>query len=492
MAGISDFAHKLTLVLTACNLSRGRLAQSIGIDKSVVSRWASGVQAPTDHNLALLTEVVGRHQAGFSRADWELASQTFAARLGLYDARAAAERTLALPDRPSIAVLPFTNMSGDPEQEYFADGMVDEITTALGRLRWLFVIARNSSFTYKGKFVNVKQVGHDLGVRYVLEGSVRKAASRVRITAQLIDAGSGMHLWADKFDGALDDIFDLHDRVAREVAGAVEPNLREAEINRSLRKPTTSLDAYDLYMRGLAAFRDLSIDSLRVSLELTRQAIDLDPHFARALALRALCIQHLQSGKTDDPDAMAEALGLAHAALAASRDDWEAASIAGTVISSMGGSIETALSASQRALALNPNGYLALMHNGWIQCIAGNPAASIDPFMRALRLSPRDPFGGFCEAGLGVAYRDLGRPQEALDWAQRAMMSLPLLASGYRTAAVALVDLGRIDDAKERIALLLKARPQDHIRPDFVRRHNRNEATADAWIAALRMAGLPD
>ena len=175
MAGISDFAHKLTLVLTACNLSRGRLAQSIGIDKSVVSRWASGVQAPTDHNLALLTEVVGRHQAGFSRADWELASQTFAARLGLDDARAAAERTLALPDRPSIAVLPFTNMSGDPEQEYFADGMVDEITTALGRLRWLFVIARNSSFTYNGKFVNVKQVGHDLGVRYVLEGSVRKA-----------------------------------------------------------------------------------------------------------------------------------------------------------------------------------------------------------------------------------------------------------------------------------------------------------------------------
>jgi len=189
---------------------------------------------------------------------------------------------------------------------------------------------------------------------------------------------------------------------------------------------------------------------------------------------------------------MAEALKLAHAALAASSDDWEAASLAATVISSMGGSIETALAASQRALTLNPNGYLALMHNGWIQCIAGNPAAAIDPFTRALRLSPRDPFGGFCEAGLALAYRDIGQPQAALVWAQRAIMSLPLLASGYRTAAVALVDLGRIADARDRIAQLLTARPQDHIRPAFVRRHNRNEATAEAWISALRMAGLPE
>jgi adenylate cyclase len=492
MAEIAEFAHKLGLVLKACNLSRGRLAQTVGVDKSVVSRWVSGGQAPTDHNLALLTEAVGRHRPGFGRADWDLACAAFAARLGLEDGPSENEPGLALPRRPSIAVLPFTNMSGDPEQEYFADGVVEEITTALSRLRSLFVIARNSSFTYKGKSVNVKQVGRDLGVRYVLEGSVRKASNRVRITAQLIDAGSGMHLWADTFDGTLEDIFDLHDRVAREVAGAVEPNLREAEINRSLQKPTTSLDAYDLCMRGLAAFRDLSTDNLRVTLELTRRALDLDPHFARALALRALCLQHLQPDMTDDAEARVEALRLAHAALAASSDDWEAATFAATVISSMGGSIETALAASQRALALNPNGYLAHMHNGWIQCIAGNPAAAIDRFTRALRLSPRDRFIGFCEAGLGVAYRDFGQPQEALVWAHRATLSLPLLASGYRTVAVALVDLGRIDEAKERIAQLLKARPQDRIRLEFVRRHNRNEATAEAWIAALRMAGLPD
>lgn len=492
MVAIADFAYKLGLALKACNLSRGRLAQVVGIDKSAVSRWASGGHAPTDHNLGLLTEAVGRHKPGFARADWDLPSSTFATRLGLDDNSSEDETGTALPRRPSIAVLPFTNMSGDPEQEYFADGVVEEITTALSRLRWLFVIARNSSFTYKGKPVNVKQVGRDLGVRYVLEGSVRKDAKRVRVTAQLIDARTGAHLWADKFDGTLENIFDLHDQVARDVAGAVEPNLREAEIDRSLRKPTTSLDAYELYMRGLAAFRDVSIDSLSAAMELTRQAIDLDPHFARALALRALCIQHLQSDKEDDVEARAEALKLAHAALAASSDDWEAATLAATVISSMGGSIKTALSASQRALMLNPNGCLALVHNGWIQCIAGNPAAAIDPFKRSLRLSPRDPFRGFAEAGLALACRDLGQPQEALIWAQQAIMSLPLLASGYRTSAVALIDLGRIDEARECIAQLLKARPRERIRPDFVRRHNCNQATAEDWIGGLRQAGLPD
>ena len=199
----------------------------------------------------------------------------------------AAAPALALPDKPSIAVLPFQNMSGDPEQEYFADGMVEEITTLLSRQRWLFVIARTSAFTYKGRAVDLKQVGRELGVRYLLEGSVRKAGSRVRVTAQLIDALSGAHLWADNFDGKLEDIFELHDRVAMEVAGAVEPRLRNAEIDRSLSKPTTSLDAYDLYMRASAVFRDPSADNLRVALELTQRALERDPNFARVLALRA-------------------------------------------------------------------------------------------------------------------------------------------------------------------------------------------------------------
>ena len=248
--------------------------------------------------------------------------------------------------------------------------------------------------------MNVKQVGRDLGVRYVLEGSVRKAANRVRITAQLIDAGSGAHLWADKFDGTLEDIFDLHDQVASEVAGAVEPNLREAEIDRSLRKPTTSLDAYDLYMRGLAAFRDLSPDSLRVTMDLTRQAIDLDPHFARALALRGLVHPASADGPGGRPRSKGRGVeaGACRTRRVQRRLGGREPRRHGDLLD--GGSIETALSASQRALMLNPNGYLALMHNGWIQCIAGNPAAAIDPFTRARRLSSRDPFGGFGEAGL--------------------------------------------------------------------------------------------
>ncbi len=404
----------------------------------------------------------------------------------------AAPDVRAAPDLPSIMVLPFQNMSGDPDQEYFVDGVVEEITTALSRLKWLFVIARNSAFTYKGKAIDVRQVGRDLGVRYVLEGSVRKAASRVRITAQLIEVASGAHLWADRFDGSLEDIFELHDRVATEVAGAVEPNLREAEINRSLRKPTTSLDAYDLYMRAMAAFREPSVANLQAAMDLTGRVIALDPRFARALAVRATCFLHLHTEEAIDPAVVAEALRLAHAALAAASDDWEATSFAAMVIALIGGDIDTALAGSERALMLNPNGFLALNHNGWVQCAAGRPEAAIEPLTRALRLSPRDPLRGYCEMALAVAYRDSGRPQEALIWGRRAMLSQPLLQGGYRVVAAALVDLGRIDEARGVVRQLLTADPAARVRPAFIRRQNRNEATVTSLISALRAAGLPD
>jgi adenylate cyclase len=338
--------------------------------------------------------------------------------------------------------------------------------------------------------VDVKQVGRELGVRYVLEGSVRRSGNRVRITVQLLDAGSGSHLWTDRFDGTLDDIFELHDQIATNVAGAVEPTLREAEIDLSLRKPTTSLNAYDLYMRAQAAFRTAAQDSLRTSMELTGRAIELDPHFGRALALRALCLMHLHSNDGADSGS-AETLRLARAALAAN-DDWEALSLGALVIALMGGEIDTALAASQRALALNPNGFWALMHNGWVQCAAGNPAAAIEPFTRALRLSPRDPLLGYCELGLANAYRDVGQPAQALHWGRRATLSLPLLAGGYRAVIVALVDLGRIDEAREAVGQLLKTLPTERLRPELVYRQNRNRETADAWITALRQAGLAE
>jgi adenylate cyclase len=397
---------------------------------------------------------------------------------------------LALPDKPSIAVLPFANMSGDPEQEYFADGMVEEITTLLSRQRWLFVIARTSAFTYKGRTVDLKQVGRELGVRYLLEGSVRKAGKRVRVAAQLIDALSGAHLWADNFDGSIDDIFELHDRIALEVAGAVEPNLRLGEIDRSLRKPTTSLDAYDLYMRASAAWRDPTPDNIRAALELTGRALERDPHFARVLALRAACILHLADKY--GPEAESEALRLAHAALAVSSDDSDATAFAALTIGLMGGSIDTALLTAQQALAINPSGFAALTHSGWVYCAAGTPEAAIEPFTRALRLSPRDPLRGYCELGLANAHRDLRHPEDALAWARRAILSLPRLAGGYRIAAAALVDLGRIDEARQLVGQLLKILPQSPIDAAFVRRQKRNPATVDSTIAALRLAGLPD
>jgi adenylate cyclase len=368
--------------------------------------------------------------------------------------------------------------------------MVEEITTVLSRVRWLFVIARTSAFTYKGQARDLRQVGRDLGVRYLLEGSVRKSGRRVRVTAQLIDAETGAHLWADRFDGGLEEIFDMHDRVAAEVVSAIEPNLRHAEIERSRRKPTASLDAYDLYMRASAAFMEPSGRNLRAALDFTQQAIARDPHFARALALRAACIMH--SVDSFGPDAVPEALRLAHAALATSSDDSEATSFAAMTIALLGGSIETALTGSERALMLNPNGFSAIMHSGWVQAAAGHPNEAINMFTRALRMSPRDPFRGYCELGLAIGYRDAGHPENALAWARRAILTLPQLAGGYRAAAVALVDLGRVDEARDMIRQLLQTQPHARIDLAFVRRQNRNESTTESWIRALQQAGLPD
>ena len=279
----SDFAHKLGVVLKAINLSRGRLAQTVGVDKSVVSRWASGVQAPSDHNLSLLTEAVARHRPGFERRDWDRDAEGFANRL---DALAADGSSL---ERPSIAVLPFENMSGDPEQEYFADGMVDDIITALSRSKQLFVIARNSSFTYKGKSPDVRQVGRELGVRYVLEGSVRKSGNRVRITGQLIDAATGGHIWADRFDGYLDDIFELQDQLASSVIGGISTPLLNEEMQRAKRK-VDNLQAYDYFLRGWAAARRRTEEGSTEGLALARKAIALDPDFALGhAALATFC-----------------------------------------------------------------------------------------------------------------------------------------------------------------------------------------------------------
>src|SRR5580698_2338650 len=283
--------------------------------------------------------------------------------------------TLALPDKPSVVVLPFQNMSGDPEQEYFADGMVEDITTGLSRIKWLFVIARNSSFTYKGKAVDVRQVGRELGVRYVLEGGVRKTANRVRITAQLVEAETGGHLWADRFDGALEDVFDLQDQITERVVGIVEPSLRRSEIERSRRKPPENLDAYDLYLRALPYMASVMPADARIAAGFLDRALELDPSYAAAQALRAWCheICFMRDG-FDEADKIA-GLDRARASIASGSDDAASLAVAALVISHLGKERETASSTVERALSLNPSSAMALLFGAHINAFNGNPAA---------------------------------------------------------------------------------------------------------------------
>ena len=277
-------------------------------------------------------------------------------------------RPLALPDKPSIAVLPFENMSGDPEQEYFADGMVEDIITGLSRLKSLFVIARQSTFTYKGKAVDIKQVGRELGVRYVLEGSVRKVGNRVRITGQLIDAATGVHLWADRFDSLLEDMFDLQDRVTSSVIGAIAPQLQRAEIERAQRKPTGSLQAYDYYLRALASFYKFTREAHLEALKLTEIANGIDPEFAAAYALGARCyLQRKSFGwSSDASQERVEARRLARPAIELDQDDPSVLAPAGKALAFVVGEVEEGAAVVSRAINLDPNLAIARHWRGWV------------------------------------------------------------------------------------------------------------------------------
>jgi adenylate cyclase len=331
------------------------------------------------------------------------------------------------PDNPSIAVLPFQNMSGDPEQEYFADGMVEEIITALSRFPQFFVIARNSSFTYKGRPVDVKQVGRELGVRYVLEGSVRKAGNRVRITGQLIDAANGVHLWADRFEGALADIFELQDQVTKCVVGAITPKLEQAEIERARIKPTENLNAYDLYLRALPHYNAFTGIGNDEALGLLRRAIKLDPDYAVAKAFAAYCLlQRDNQGYTEiNQTESDESIRLAREALDAGRDDPRVLLLAGMVLASLAHDWETAITALDRALSLNSNSVQVWMTSGWVRVLAGDPRTAAEHFSHAIRLSPRAPDITRALAGLGIANMMAGDYDEALKFGRRALQEMP-------------------------------------------------------------------
>jgi adenylate cyclase len=391
----------------------------------------------------------------------------------------------ALPDKPSIAVLPFANMSGDPEQEYFADGMVEEIITALSRIRWLFVIARNSSFTYKGQAVDVKQVGSQLGVRYVLEGSVRKAAGRVRITAQLIDAINGTHLWADRFDGSLEDIFDLQDKVAVSVAGVIEPALKAAETVRSARRPTYDLTAYDLYLRANAMALS-SAANFPVALELMEQAIRRDPSYGPALAYAAVCCLRLvMDGWSKDLEAdRSKGIDFARRALQAGSDDPEVLANAATVLAYFGEDIGSMMALVDRALAMNPSSarvwYLSAVLRGW----AGEADLSIQHAETSLRLSPRARIG-WALYGIGAAHFLRRRFDEAVTKLLIAIQEDPSNQGAYRILAACYAHMGRIDEAQSAIARLRQLTP--HVVPSVI--PTRKPEMRELLLSGLRKAG---
>jgi adenylate cyclase len=356
--------------------------------------------------------------------------------------------SLPLPDKPSIAVLPFANMSGDPEQEYFADGMVEEIITALSRIRWLFVIARNSSFTYKGRSVDVKQVGRELGVRYVLEGSVRKAGQRVRITGQLIDALTGTHLWADRFDGSLEDIFDLQDKVALSVAGVIEPTLQAAEMRRSAARQTTELSAYDFYLRALAAHYPLTKDQTFEALGLLDQAIAIDRHYGPALSWAAICHLYLvRDGWAEAPEtSRRKASDLARQALQAGENDPRILANAARVLAYFGEDIGAMVGLVDRALALNPSFAYGWFVSGLLRLTAGQHDLSIEHVEISLRLSPRERMGSPLSV-MGRAYFFKRQFDEAAAKLLLAIQDHPGFPSSYRHLAACYAHMGRLDDA---------------------------------------------
>jgi adenylate cyclase len=392
---------------------------------------------------------------------------------------------LSLPDKPSIAVLPFQNMSGDPEQEYFADGMVEEIITALSRIRWLFVIARNSSFTYKGQAVDVKQVGRELGVRYVLEGSVRKAAGRVRITAQLIEAETAAHLWADRFDGSLEDVFELQDKVAINVSGVIEPALQLAEIRRSANRPTRDLTAYDLYLRALSLAQVWEREGINSALDLLGQAIERDPNYGLALALAAHCHYALHgNGWTDDPQsARRKGVDLARRAVRAGPDDPGVLHNAAYVLGYFGEDINTAIELIDRALAFNPSFAVAWHRSGWLRLWSGRPDIAIEHFETALRLSPRDHrAGNFMSIGVGHFFAQ--RFEDAAAMLLRSLQEHAGWAPTYRFLAACYAHMGRLDDAHETVRRLRSI--TSVVVPSA--EHWRNLEQRELYLSGLRLA----
>jgi adenylate cyclase len=369
-------------------------------------------------------------------------------------------KSLPLPDTPSIAVLPFTNMSSDPEQDYFADGVVEEIIAALPRFRSIFVIARNSTFTYKDKAVDVRQVSQELGVRYVLEGSVRKASNRIRIIAQLVDATTGNHIWTDRYDGELADIFDLQDRVTETIIGVIEPTITLSEIERAKRKRPDSLDAYDCVMRAFPAVWSQDGQTIDQALRLVEQASALDPTYPLPKALAAWCYaQRMTYMRSPDPEAdRLRALTLAREAASLDSNDPMVLTVLSAAYAIVG-QFDLALTAIEKALALDPNSAWAWLRSGWANHYADNSDKAIAHFHRAMRLSPLDPMHFNALVGIGATHFGRDQYDEAIRWIEKGLHEKPDAAWTYRLLTAAYAHAGRLEDAKQAATKFQEAFP---------------------------------
>ena len=401
---------------------------------------------------------------------------------------------LELPDKPSIAVLPFRNLSGDPKQDYFADGIIEEIITALSRMRWLFVIARDSSFIYKNRSVEVKEVGQKLGVRYVLEGAVRRSGKRLRLSGQLVDALNGVNLWADRIEGDIADIFDLQDEIATSVVGAIRPRLERAEIERARRKPTGSLQAYDYYLRGLGGITRATKDGTSDALQALYKAIELDSDYSSAYGMAAWCYGWRQANgwMLDRRKEKEEALRLATLATDVGRDDAIALARGGMILAYAGAQLENGRAFIERSLELDPNQAAAWHLRGWVRVYLGEPEQAIEDQSRAMRLSPFDPLRGNMSAAAAYAHLFAGRHEAAIALADDAIRLQPHFLAGLRAGAASNALAGRLDQARAIVARLRGADPLHRISNLSERIPLRRPEDRAKLEQGLRLAGLPD
>jgi TolB-like protein/Tfp pilus assembly protein PilF len=427
----------------------------------------------------------------------ELARSIRGSRHGRTAKPAGATETSRRPDNPSIAVLPLANIGGDLEQDYFADGIVEEIITALSHIHWLFVIARNSSFIFKGRIMDVKQIGSELGVRYVLEGSVRKAGDRVRISSQLIDATIGTHIWADHFDGALSDIFDLQDQITAKVVGAIEPKLRHAEIERARRKPTASVDAYDLFLRAVALNNTRKEKDNNEALQLLYRAVEIDPQYAAAYALASYCYlrQKVQGFASSAERVLSEGMRMARLAAEYGSDDPEALWMAGVTMSILAGEAEDGLALIDRSLSLNPNSANALMASGLVRAVIGETDSAMPPLQRSRQLSPLDPIAYGTSLGFAWAYFMAGRYQDASAACDRTLREAPTYYPPALQVKIACCGLlGQQEEGRKWVERLLTVNPEARVSSlyEWFRLYIKKPAGLEAVLQGMRKAGMPE